>query len=110
MSASSFPAQVEAIVFSDSIRLSAIQGMKWGNWNVAFDVNGAEARYQASCGDKCGPGIAITGLLCRNPVLGGTGCRMDFLADSPRPRCILAVQNPEVPLIGINCPRGILLR
>jgi hypothetical protein len=78
-----FPTRVRGIIFANGNTLDVTSSVRYGQWSVQFGsqqpiAEGGECSAPLSGeGDGSCPGFSIKPLLCTNPVVGESPCRMD---------------------------------
>jgi hypothetical protein len=109
-----FPASIEAIVFPNSLALSASESMRWGAWSVSF---GDRPTAEIGQDDEKFRMIVVRHLKCSNAVEGEVNCSMLLTRDERgrEPSCSLSLEygkdhSPQADFLGIKCPSVLRLR
>jgi hypothetical protein len=102
-----FPVRVDAVVFDAGGRMDDTNAVGFGAWSVRFAKKNPSAYYQ--CEDPCvgypPPVLSIGGLVCENPDLGQTSCRLTIsIRDHRADECTIRGDRNDAVSIPIDCP------
>ena len=107
---SDFPARVQAVVFTDDLRIDASHSMRWGQWTVRYGSEPVVAKISQD--DESFFTVTLFNLSCGNPVHGESNCEGMALSrgrgkDSGKFLCYLWA--PATPPISLKCPAELKL-